>query len=188
MFTITSYNQFFRTAAIWHVDIEHNVTAEGQDGPVAECGFYIGIDKAINGIRTQTRPDKCTLIVLKYEAKGTDNGAFDYRGLYTGGFIICKAADISNSAEVEAVEAITEETAWDIINLIIQKMVNPIDGLHCLSPFGEVSMNDVRMTHVGPFVDKQFGWLVEFDFLIEKNTLINPERVVEKFFVPPAFP
>lgn len=180
MFTVESYNTFFREAAVKHINILHNVAAESQDGPVAEASFFIGIDSAINGVRTQQTTANCTLIVLKYESKGRDNGAFDYRARYTGGFLVCKSADVSDIDAVELAEATAEETAWDIINLIIQSRVGA-GGLPCSSPFGEVDMSDVSMTHVGPFLDKQFGWLVEFEFVVTKNSLINPARIISQF-------
>lgn len=181
MFTITSYNDYFRQCAVQHINIQHNVAAESQDGPVGECTYFIGLDKAITGIRTQSSPDKCTLITLKYEAKGKDNGYFDYRGTYTGAFMVVTAADPSDSDAVEAAEAITEETAWDIINSIIQRQVNTGSGQHCASPFGEVSLNDFSITHVGPFIDKQFGWLVEFEYTVSRSALINPDRLATQF-------
>lgn len=181
MFTVESYNNFFRTAAVRHVNILHNIAAEGQDSPKGEASFFVGIDSAINGVRTQQVTDKCTLVLLKYEAKGRENNALDYRAMYSGGFIVCKSADASDISDVEAAEKTAEETAWDIINLMVSRMVDAGTGLHCASPFGELDLNDFTMTHVGPFLDKQFGWLVEFDFLVSRYEIMSADRLLTQF-------
>ena len=181
MFKSSSYNQFFRECAIAHKAILHNTAAEGNDGPSGECTFYIGIDKAINGVRKKIDASKLSLIALKYEAKGSDNGAFDYRGMYKGAFIICQAADMSSTAAIETAEDLTEETAWDIINLIIQRQVSAASGLHCSSPFGEVSLSDFQISNVGPFLENHYGWMVEFDFKITRAELISPDRLATQF-------
>lgn len=181
MFTTEQYNSFFRDAAERHINIQHNVLAESQDGPISEASFFIGIDKAINGVRTQQSTTNCTLIVLKYEAKGRENGALDYRAIYKGGFIVCKSAEASDASAIEDAEVVTEKTAWDIINLMIQTVVDTNTGLHCPSRFGELDLNDFSISHVGPFLDNQWGWLVEFDFLINRNDLINIDRIDTQF-------
>lgn len=175
VFSINTYVNYFRLMAASHTSIGHELGSEGPDADKSKSRFAIfSHDEVLTGLRSRIG-DGVVLFLHPYFIKPKSNGAGDYRGVYSGAFIIAKKANKSDIADwlpaLNECEFIAYGIAGQLVNDSNEfgatcKMQNPFSG--CL-------WDDMKFEPVMNLWDGRFGWYVEFEFTLKQaKFLMNP--------------
>jgi hypothetical protein len=166
------YTNYFRQLAKKHYLIRHNPLAEDKSYVnKSECRFAMfHHDEVVSGLRTAIG-DGPIVFVHPYYATPYSNDAGDFRGKYTGAFIIAKKSDPANINNIISNYDLTELIAWHFIAQIGFD-ANETDKPECDIPslfFSGVDFNRMKLEPVHNLWNGMYGWYVEFQFDIRKK-------------------
>ena len=176
---IGAYKDYFRDCAIRHKKIKHDPASEGNGGVVAKRKFEsFNMDEVAKSLRSSVG-DGIVLFLHMYDWSPEDNGAFDTKAVYTGGFMVTMKAAVNNSGSEEIAYVETEQVAWDIIGKMYGDFQTSEEK--CMNALGMVNWNSIKVTSTGQLWDNRFGWWVEFNFTKSVNHLLSEDSVTNAF-------
>lgn len=166
----TDYIAYFRTIAVKNKKIQHNPAAESKDGPKGECAFTVfNMDQVTRNLRTMLKDGPCLHLHL-YDNNLRDNGAMDYRGDYSAGYLVTRKVKPNNTEDENMAYAECEQVAYEVIAY----MQRDYQQNGTCGPLGIVEPGKIKMTAAGPLWDGRFGWWVEFPVEKTVSEYISP--------------
>ncbi len=185
--TSDSYINYFRTLAVIEEEIQHNPDSENNDSDPGEKRFTRwSADEAITSLRNKIGFP--ALLLEMYEVNTKSEVPYDVKGMYTGAFtILAHAANGDVQQETEAL-ALTERIYQNILKMIYQDHYG-YNKDRCSTPFTDFSFNNLDIRPIGPILDNEFGWRIEFNFKPKYLLKITdaPEYGTIEEVVPPGY-
>lgn len=132
------------------------------------------MDEVVKGARSNIGGGP-VLHLHNYEWKLLDNGAFNTKGIYTGGFLITNNAKSNDAESEESALILCETIAWDIIGKMYKDFQS--GGETCDTALGRVVWDSLSVSPTGRLWENRVGWWVEFQFDKSVNDNISEESV-----------
>jgi hypothetical protein len=185
LYNTDSYKKYFEYLATNHQSILHQASSSNipiNDQPKGASRFFaFNREDLLTGFRSQLPHGVC-LYLQNYKWKGYDNGAFDYRSIHTGGFIIATNVNMVHGNDTANALSETESIVWDIINRLCADSLLHRDASKvlppgiCPSPFYALSLADFDVEPIGPIWDGRHGWWVEFNFSVKRHREMDTDN------------
>jgi hypothetical protein len=177
--TVCGYIDYFRQLAVRHKEIQHQPTSENGDAsPGTQKFCRWNVEEAVSGLRSKMGWPG--LLLEMYEIVTRSPSPYDVKGVYSGAFtVLDKTTSDNTQSEVDAFSK-TETIYQDMLKQIWQDHYGTGKD-RCSTPFAEFYFDNLNIVPVGPILDRQCGWRVEFQF--KPRTLVKiTEAPTDAFF------
>ncbi len=170
---ITGYINYFRQLAIHHVDLQHDPASEtGDAAPGSKKFTRWSAEEVLTGLRSAVSFP--ALMLELYETTTKSEMNLDVKNDHSGAFtVLASAQPGSQTSEIEAFTK-AQEITTDLLQKIWDDHYGP-GANRCSAPLNFFDFDGLQITPVGPLINNEFGYRVEFKILpVADKTYCKP--------------
>lgn len=169
---LDTYISYFRSLAIRHKDLQHDPLSDsGQVGAASKHFTRFEYNEVVKGLRS-TVGFPCLCLHL-YENETDSQNNINVKFNPRGAFMVIDHPATDSFADEQAAYSKSERIAYEILQQIYQDHKPGSDP--CARPFKKFDFDKINITPVGPVFTGEYGYLVEFNFELQKQiNITNP--------------